>query len=65
MQSSTKSFERIQYTFNQNWSFQKGELGFEHTLEFDNAAWRKLDLLHDWAIEGPFDKKNDGFFRKP
>jgi beta-galactosidase len=59
MQSSTKSFERIQYTFNQNWSFQKGELGFEHTLEFDDAAWRKLDLPHDWAIEGPFDKKND------
>src|ERR1019366_1225569 len=21
---------------------------------FDDGAWRKLDLPHDWAIEGPF-----------
>jgi len=23
--------------------------------EFNDSAWRKLDLPHDWAIEGPFD----------
>lgn len=22
--------------------------------DFDDSAWRKLDLPHDWAIEGPF-----------
>lgn len=24
---------------------------------FDDRAWRKLDLPHDWAVEQPFDKK--------
>jgi beta-galactosidase len=23
--------------------------------EFDDSDWRKLDLPHDWAVEGPFD----------
>ena len=23
---------------------------------FDDSDWRKLDLPHDWAVEGPFDK---------
>ena len=27
---------------------------------FDDSAWRKLDLPHDWAIEGPFDIKLSG-----
>ncbi|MET0356216.1 MAG: sugar-binding domain-containing protein, partial [Cellvibrio sp.] len=24
-------------------------------LEYDDSDWRKLDLPHDWAVEGPFD----------
>ncbi len=24
---------------------------------FDDTAWRVLDLPHDWAVEGPFDKE--------
>ncbi|MBS1792775.1 MAG: DUF4982 domain-containing protein [Acidobacteria bacterium] len=27
---------------------------------FDDSAWRRLDLPHDWAIEGPFDKDWEG-----
>ncbi len=23
--------------------------------EYDDSSWRKLDLPHDWAVEGPFD----------
>ncbi|MED5619126.1 beta-galactosidase GalA [Ideonella sp. BN130291] len=23
--------------------------------DFDDSAWRRLDLPHDWAVEGPFD----------
>ncbi|HEV2765689.1 MAG TPA: glycoside hydrolase family 2 TIM barrel-domain containing protein, partial [Pyrinomonadaceae bacterium] len=26
--------------------------------DFDDAAWRKLDVPHDWSIEGPFSKDN-------
>ncbi|RYX82430.1 DUF4982 domain-containing protein [bacterium] len=25
------------------------------TVAFDDSAWRRLDLPHDWGIEGPFD----------
>lgn len=27
---------------------------------FDDSAWRKLDLPHDWGAEGPFDQKLPG-----
>jgi beta-galactosidase len=27
---------------------------------FDDAAWRKLDLPHDWGIEGPFNQAYPG-----
>ena len=27
---------------------------------FDDGAWRKLDLPHDWGIEGPFAQENPG-----
>jgi beta-galactosidase len=26
-------------------------------LEFDDSTWRKLNLPHDWVVEGPFDPK--------
>jgi beta-galactosidase len=35
-------------------------------VDFDESAWRKLDLPHDWSIEGSFDLNNptggDGAF---
>lgn len=31
---------------------------------FDDADWRKLDLPHDWGIEGPFRQDLDGFTGK-
>lgn len=58
-QSCAKPFERIQESFNQNWSFQKGEFESENSIVFDDSTWRKLNLPHDWAIEGPFDKEHD------
>ena len=27
--------------------------------EFDDSAWRNLDLPHDWAVELPFDENAD------
>ena len=26
---------------------------------FDDSAWQPVNVPHDWAISGPFDKKND------
>jgi beta-galactosidase len=28
--------------------------------DFDDSAWRKLDLPHDWGVEGPFDQELPG-----
>lgn len=57
--SNGQEVERIHNTFNDGWSFQKGETGSEHLPEFDDSNWRQLNLPHDWAIEGPFDKNHD------
>ena len=28
--------------------------------DFDDHGWRKLNLPHDWAVEGPFEQKYEG-----
>ncbi len=43
--------------FNKNWLFSKGSFKEGSSIVFDDSAWRSLNLPHDWAIEGPFDKK--------
>ena len=40
-----------------DWRFFKGEAEGAEQIAFSDAAWRPLDLPHDWAIEGPFDRK--------
>jgi beta-galactosidase len=44
-------------SFNQAWRFYKGEAPGAEQPAFNDAKWRALDLPHDWAIEGPFDRK--------
>ncbi|WP_066631023.1 glycoside hydrolase family 2 TIM barrel-domain containing protein [Labilibacter marinus] len=52
-----------QYTpeenFDKNWLFFNDVAEGAEQLDFDDSNWRKLNLPHDWAIEGPFDKKYD------
>ncbi len=57
--SCSEEQQRIRQSFNQSWSFNKGDLGNEQFISFEDVQWRMLDLPHDWAIEGPFDKKYD------
>jgi beta-galactosidase len=47
---------RVTLSFDKDWRFFKGDqaLGASHKL--DDSAWHKLDLPHDWSIEGPFDQ---------
>jgi beta-galactosidase len=42
-------------SFDGNWKFLKGDAPGAEQPTFDDAAWRTLNLPHDWAIEGPFD----------
>jgi beta-galactosidase len=44
-------------SFDAGWRFQKGDPAGAERPELADAAWRALDLPHDWAIEGPFDPK--------
>ncbi|CAM4218429.1 beta-galactosidase GalB [Zobellia roscoffensis] len=44
-------------SFNSGWLFQKGDPSGAEKSTFKDATWHKLNLPHDWAIEGPFDKK--------
>ncbi len=46
-----------QLSFNSGWLFEKGDQEGADQISFDDVDWRKVDLPHDWAIEGPFDVK--------
>ena len=43
--------------FNDSWLFFNDTADGAEKAGFDDSNWRKLDLPHDWAIEGPFDVK--------
>src|SRR5436190_4099388 len=49
---------RMTNSFDSNWLFFKGDPSSAEKADFVDAAWRKLDVPHDWSIEGPFDAKN-------
>jgi beta-galactosidase len=44
--------------FDDNWTFQTGEAKGAESVSFNDKDWRKLDLPHDWSIEGKIDHKN-------
>ncbi len=44
--------------FNNDWSFALIDNDSAASPTFDDNAWRKLNLPHDWAIEGDFSKDN-------
>jgi beta-galactosidase/beta-glucuronidase len=46
-----------QMLFNDGWLFAKSDIAGAEAPGFDDRSWRKLDLPHDWSIEGPFDSK--------
>lgn len=44
--------------FDARWKFFKGDAPGAEQPGFDDSQWRKLDLPHDWSIEGPFAQTN-------
>jgi len=40
--------------FDFNWRFSKGDFPNATMPAFDDFAWRRLNVPHDWSIEGPF-----------
>lgn len=52
--SPIRSDKRVnnQTLFDQGWTFALGDHPEAAAPDFDDKAWRKLDLPHDWSIEG-------------
>ena len=47
---------RIRRCFDSGWRFSRGDASGAEQPGFADAAWRRLDLPHDWSIEGPYDE---------
>lgn len=44
--------------FDNDWKFFLGDASEAKTNDFNDSGWRKLDLPHDWSIEGKIHPKN-------
>ena len=44
--------------FDKGWHFHLGDVSNAQQTKFADAAWRTLNLPHDWSIEGKFSKDN-------
>lgn len=49
---------RTTENFCKGWKFVRGDVAHGETPGLNDSAWRKLDLPHDWSIEGPFSEDN-------
>ena len=52
--------EVIQRTqsFDGGWRFKKGDAPGAEQPQFDDSNWRRINVPHDWSIEGPFSETN-------
>ena len=65
---------RVVENFDYDWLFKRYGLQADCTrieepeavqnVSFDDSCWKRLDLPHDWAIEGPFRADLEGFTGK-
>lgn len=49
---------RTVLNFGRDWRFHLGDTPTAKEPTFSDADWRKLDVPHDWSIEGEFSEKN-------
>jgi len=49
---------RSRMDFDKGWHFHLGDMKGVEKTDLNDAAWRALDLPHDWSIEGKFSKDN-------
>jgi beta-galactosidase len=57
-QAAAPDCTRITSSFDYDWRFLKADAPGAEKPDFDDSAWRTLNVPHDWSIEGPFDEKN-------
>ncbi|SFH24689.1 glycoside hydrolase family 2 TIM barrel-domain containing protein [Pedobacter insulae] len=56
--TETNPSPRTRLNFNKDWKFFLGDAANANAIVFDDTKWRRLNLPHDWSIEGKFDEKN-------
>ncbi len=49
---------RVIVNFDSDWRFLKDDAAGAESPSFDDSEWRRLDVPHDWSIEGPYDRAN-------
>ncbi|MGA2032967.1 MAG: glycoside hydrolase family 2 TIM barrel-domain containing protein [Thermoguttaceae bacterium] len=45
-------------SFDQDWRFMRVDVAHGQDPGLDDSAWRRVDVPHDWAIEGPFNRNS-------
>src|SRR3954468_3336677 len=45
---------RARVSLDFDWKFALGDPASAAAIGFDDSHWRKLNVPHDWSIEGPF-----------
>ena len=58
------SAQRQVINFNRDWKFFLGDTATAKSPEFNDVAWRSLNLPHDWSIEGDFSEKHNTTFNQ-
>ncbi len=49
---------RATLDFDRDWRLHLGDVSGAQEVTFDDSAWRRLDVPHDWSIEGEFSDTN-------
>lgn len=49
---------RVINNFDKGWHFIMEDVKAAEEIKTDDGKWRKLDVPHDWSIEGTYDKAN-------
>lgn len=56
--SAQHAYNPSDMLFDADWKFALGEHATAMKNDFDDKAWRNIDLPHDWSIEGVPDRNN-------
>lgn len=56
--ATASSSPRERISLDQDWRFQLGAVLEAKTPDFNDTAWRVLDVPHDWSIEGDYSASN-------
>ena len=49
--------------FNENWLFSLSDDSLGASVSYNDSKWRKLDLPHDWSVEGLMLRQTDRIWK--